>query len=256
MSQESPQIDPWENIENISEYKTPDSPRKEIAENTQDLAEQILSATHSRQSANLSSPVTSSPLKESEEDVFDNFVQSPSVRDRVKSFEKRFINRADHSRVQTRSVTGGLLSPNSKRTQFFSVSTPFDLIKRKMANIGRAPSQKRSREDLRADNLDETLLSSLESKRARQVDVDLDSSYIDPALVQNFPEMTLSELQALQALEPDTQAETLGAVGGAPQQQIVYADVHPRPRLIPASSRESSAAPVEVEHLQKNLILS
>jgi hypothetical protein len=101
MSQESPQIDPSENIENISEYKTPDSPRKEIAESTQDLAEQILSATHSGQSANLSSPVTSSPLKESEDDVFDNFVQSPSVRDRVKSFEKRFINRADRSRVQT-----------------------------------------------------------------------------------------------------------------------------------------------------------
>jgi hypothetical protein len=183
MSQESPQIDPLENIEDISEYKTPDSPRIEIDESTQDLAKQILSATHSGQSANLSSSVTSSPLKESEEDVFENFVQSPSVRDRVKSFEKRFINCADRSRVQTRSITGGLLSPNSKRKQFFSVSTPFDLIKRKMANIGKIPSQKRSRDDLRAENLDETLLSSLESKRARQVDVDLDSSYIDPALV-------------------------------------------------------------------------
>jgi hypothetical protein len=136
-------------------------------------------------SANLSSPVTSSPLKESEEDVFDNFVQSRSVRDRVKRFEKRFVDHIDRSRVQTRSVTGGLLSPNSKRAKFFSVSTPFDLIKRKMANISRATSQKRSRENLRADNIDETLLSSLESKRTCQV-VDLDSSYIDPALAKIF----------------------------------------------------------------------
>jgi hypothetical protein len=70
MSQESPQIDPLVNIEDISEYKTSDSPRIEIAESTQDLAQQILSATYSGQSANLSSPVTSSPLKESDEDVF------------------------------------------------------------------------------------------------------------------------------------------------------------------------------------------
>jgi hypothetical protein len=104
MSQESPQINLSENKESISESKAPDLPRKEIAEVAQDLAEQILSATHYGQSANPSSPVTSSPLKESEEDVFDNFVQSPSVRDRVKSFEKRFT---DRSRVQTRSVTRG-----------------------------------------------------------------------------------------------------------------------------------------------------
>jgi hypothetical protein len=81
-----------------------------------------------------------------------------------------------------------------------------------MSNIGRGALQKRSREDLRAeraDNLDETLLSSFESKRARQV-VDLDWSYIDPSLAKSFPEMTLSKLQALQALEPELQAEELG----------------------------------------------
>jgi hypothetical protein len=185
-----------------------------------------LSATHSGQSANPASPVTSSPLKDSEEDVFENFEQTPSIRDRIKRFENRFT---DCTRIQTRSVTGDLLSSNSKRTQFFRVSTPFDLIKRKMSQIGRATSQKHSREDLRAENLDETLLSSLESKRVRQV-VDLDFRYIDPSLVKSFPEMTLSDLQALQALEPESQAEEVGVVGDVPQQQVVYAEIQYAPK--------------------------
>jgi hypothetical protein len=160
----------------------------------------------------------------------------------------------------TRKQTGGLLTPRSKRLGFFTVKTPADILTRvrtfqaKMATLRQA--QKRSRDDLRAESDDPnmSILSTVESKCQRPANL-LNTSFLDPELVRNYPNLTLAELESLQNVEPEVQESELlenASVIGPRAQQHIYAEIQPqprRPRSLPAHSHETSVVPVEMDHM-------
>jgi hypothetical protein len=87
----------------------------------------------------------------------------------------------------------------------------------------------------------------MDTKRQR---ASLNTSFIDPRIVKQFPELTIQNLQMLQALNPEQQREQLAVLGmeidnvnlatSQEPQEHVYAEVQVRPHSAPVRSRDSS----------------
>jgi hypothetical protein len=111
----------------------------------------------------------------------------------------------------------------------------------------RSASLKRSRSDISINPDPNQTLSNMDTKRQR---ASLNTSFIDPRIVKQFPELTIQNLQMLQALNPEQQREQLAVLGMeidnvdlAPSQEPqenVYAEVQVRPHSAPVRSRDSS----------------
>jgi hypothetical protein len=134
--------------------------------------------------------------------------------------------------------------------KIFPVETPID-VRRKLnierQRMQRSASLKRSRSDI-SINLDPNqTLSNMDTKRQR---ASLNTSFIDPRIVKQFPELTIQNLQMLQALNPEQHREQLAVLGMeidnvdlAPSQEPqehVYAEVQVPPHSAPVRSRDSS----------------
>jgi hypothetical protein len=111
----------------------------------------------------------------------------------------------------------------------------------------RSASLKRSRSDISINPDPNQMLSNMDTKRQR---ASLNTSFIDPRIVKQFSELTIQNLQMLQALNPEQQREQLAVLGleidnvdlapSQEPQEHVYAEVQMRPHSAPVRSSDSS----------------
>jgi hypothetical protein len=107
--------------------------------------------------------------------------------------------------IVTRSKRGSNLTPKSRRLKTFPVETPIDVRRRlniERQRMQRSASLKRSRNDISINPDPNQTLSNMDTKRQK---VSLNTSFIDPRVVKQFPDLTVQNLQMLQALPPEMQ---------------------------------------------------
>jgi hypothetical protein len=162
--------------------------------------------------------------------------------------------------VVTRSKSGSNLTPKSRKLKIFPVDTPID-VRRKLnierQRMQRSASLKRSRSDISVNPDPNQTLSNMDTKRQRAA---LNTSFIDPRVVKQFPDLTIQNLPMLQALSPEMQRQQLAVLGMdvdsielAPSQEPqehIYAEAVVRPHSAPVRSRDSSEQQ-ELIHTEK-----
>jgi hypothetical protein len=152
--------------------------------------------------------------------------------------------------VVTRSKSGSNLTPKSHRLKIYPVETPID-VRRKLNIEGQrmqsSASLKWSRNDISVNPDPNQTLSNMDTKRQM---ASLNTSFIDPRVVKHFPDLTVQNLQMLQALSPEMQRQQLAVLGMdvdsiklAPSQEPqehIYAEAIVRTHSAPVRSRDSS----------------